>query len=428
MKEACFAGIMSVALLAAGAMRLPGCSPAQEKGTALHFWALGAEGENVEQLIPEFERRNPGIHVQVHAIPWTAAHEKLLTAYAGNSLPDVFQLGNTWIPEFLTLHAIEPLDTMAAQSYIVRPDAYFAGIWETNRADGRLYGVPWYVDTRVLFYRTDILARAGFTHPPRTWDEWDQVCRRIVETGGPEEHFAMLLPTSEWAPPVILGMQTGSALLKDDNCYGNFSGEQFHKAFAFYTEFFRRKYAPIGLMNVVNLYQSLAEGYFAMYITGPWNIGEFQHRLPAALQDKWMTAPLPGPDPGKPGVSLAGGSSLAIAASSTNKNAAWRLVEFLSEPAQQLTFYKLTGDLPAQRSAWDDTALAHNQYARAFFDQLNAVVSPPKIPQWEQIAMKVQDYAEIASRGTMSTEEALAALDRDVNVILEKRRWMIHAR
>jgi multiple sugar transport system substrate-binding protein len=49
--------------------------------------------------MPEFERRYPEIQVKVQQIPWSAAHEKLLTAYAGDAMPDVFQLGNTWIPE-----------------------------------------------------------------------------------------------------------------------------------------------------------------------------------------------------------------------------------------------------------------------------------------------------------------------------------------
>jgi multiple sugar transport system substrate-binding protein len=405
-----------------------GCASSVNEGTVLHFWALGAEGENVRQLLPEFERRNPGLRVKLHAIPWTAAHEKLLTAYAGNSMPDVFQLGNTWIPEFLTLRAIEPLDGFVAKSIIVCDSVYFPGIWETNINDSRLYGVPWYVDTRVLFYRTDILARAGFTRPPRTWAGWDLLCRRIIETGGSDEHYALLLPTTEWAPPVILGMQAGSGLLSADGCYGNFSGAEFRKAFAFYADFFRRKYAPVGQTKVINLYQSFAEGYFAMYITGPWNIGEFRRRLPAALQGKWMTAPLPGPEEGRQGVSLAGGSSLAIASSSRAKEAAWKLVEFLSEPAQQLAFYRLTGDLPARVEAWRDTTFTNNPYARAFYEQLKAVAAPPKVPQWEQIAMKVQDYAEIVSRERMSPEAALAGLDRDVNVILEKRRWMVHGK
>ena len=57
----------------------------------------------------------------------------------------------------------------------------------------------------------------------------------------------------------------------------------------------------------------------------------------------------------------------------------------------------ITGDLPARVEAWQDSALAQNIYARAFFEQLKHVAPTPMIPQWEQIAMKVQDYAETRS-------------------------------
>src|SRR6478672_2204904 len=73
----------------------------------LEFWALGSEGEFVAKLMPEFERRNPNIHVIVQQIPWNAAHEKLLTAYVGESTPDVSLMGNTWMPEFVAIRALD---------------------------------------------------------------------------------------------------------------------------------------------------------------------------------------------------------------------------------------------------------------------------------------------------------------------------------
>lgn len=62
---------------------LVGCAPS-EPGETVHFWAMGREGEVVRQLVPEFEQRNPGVTVKVQQIPWSAAHEKLLTAYCRN--------------------------------------------------------------------------------------------------------------------------------------------------------------------------------------------------------------------------------------------------------------------------------------------------------------------------------------------------------
>src|SRR5437870_8941083 len=120
-----------------------GCSSRSADQTTVRFWAMGREGEVVVELIPEFERTHPAIRVEVQQLPWSAAHEKLLTAFAGDATPDVCQLGNTWIPEFAALNALEPLDGYVAASPIVDPTDYFAGIWDTNRVGRKLFGVPW---------------------------------------------------------------------------------------------------------------------------------------------------------------------------------------------------------------------------------------------------------------------------------------------
>src|SRR5262245_18822963 len=77
-----------------------GCGGDRSGSTELRFWAMGREGEVVQRLMPEFERRHPGVRVRVQQVPWSAAHEKLLTALVGGTMPDVFQLGSTWIAEF----------------------------------------------------------------------------------------------------------------------------------------------------------------------------------------------------------------------------------------------------------------------------------------------------------------------------------------
>ena len=73
------------------------------------LWVL--KGKLFPNLFPEFEKQNPNIKVKVLQMSWIAAHEKLITAFAGETLPDVFQLGNTWIPEFESLGSIEPLNS-----------------------------------------------------------------------------------------------------------------------------------------------------------------------------------------------------------------------------------------------------------------------------------------------------------------------------
>ena len=133
-----------------------------------------------------------------------------------------------------------------------------------------------------------------------------------------------------------------------------------------------------------NVHDEFARGRFVFYISGPWQIGEFRRRLPPERQGDWMTAPLPGPN--GPGGSIAGGASLVLFARSAHKDAAWRLVEYLSRPDVQLRFFEASGDLPARRSVWRAPALANDRYAAAFRDQLERAVPPPAVPEWERIA------------------------------------------
>lgn len=401
-----------------------GCSSASASDkTTLRIWAMGREGEVLSQLMPAFEKAHPNIHVEVQQIPWTAAHEKLLTAYVGESTPDIAMLGNTWVPEFVALNSLAPLDSLAAQSKEISRDDFFEGIWKTNVVNGKTYGIPWYVDTRLIFYRSDLLAQTGYQEFPKTWDVWVAAMKKMKLRMGPTR-FPLLMPTNEWPQPVIFALNVGSPILRDNGQYGAFEKPEFRRAFDFYLSLYRQGLAsPVSTSQVSNLFQEFERGNIAMFISGPWLIGEMKNRLDSVTQKNWMTAALPGPN--GPGVSTAGGSSLSLFAASKHKNEAWELMEYLSQPSVQLEFYQLTGDLPPRKSAWQDTALANNKYARAFRDQLERVVPTPQVPEWEEIATTIFEHGERAIRGSQSVDQTLAALDKDVDAMLEKRRYLL---
>jgi multiple sugar transport system substrate-binding protein len=410
------------AIAAALALKGLACGGARE-AAPLELWAMGSEGEAVERLLPEFQRRHPELRVRVQRVPWSAAHEKLLTAFVGGSLPDLFQLGTTWVPELAALGALEPLEGWLGDALPERD--FFAASLDANRIGGALLAIPWYVDTRVLFYRSDLVARAGASAPPRSWAEWTALLARIQQQAAPGHH-AILVPLREWQLPVILALQRGAALLRDGGRYGNFRGEEFRAAFEFYLDLFERGFAPAaGDALASNLYRDFAEGRFCFYVTGPWNLGEFARRLPPERADDWSTAPMPGPGSDGPGISLAGGAGLALSRGSARKAEARALIEFLSAPEQQVAFYALTGDLPARRSAWRDPSLRDDPRARAFFTQLDSSRTTPKVPEWERIAAKISHYAERTVRGSMTVDDALSSLDEEVDAILEKRRWLL---
>ena len=415
-----------------GSTPLVGC--AGHEASTLRFWAMGREGEVASELLKGFHQENPGLRVRVEQLPWSAAHEKVLTAFAGDATPDVAQMGNTWLPEMTALGALEPLDAWLARTPSIDRSDQFEGIWATNRMDEHTVGLPWYVDTRLLFVRQDLLASVGFGEVPQDWDGWVR-CMAALKAG--PVATPLLLPTNEFEPLLALALQQDGELLREGGRFGNFSGPGFQNALRFYYSLFERGYAPSITHNqVANVWQEFGRGTFAFYISGPWNIGEFKRRLPPGLQSAWTTAPLPGPR--GPGASIAGGSSLVMFKRSRHKPEAWRLMEYLSRPQVQQTFYQLTGNLPARRSAWqrpmpstgggaphDAAPLAQDPRARAFALQLERARATPAVAEWERIAQEMQLAAARGLHERRGVAQTAQGLDAQVDRLLEKRRWML---
>ena len=133
----------------------------------------------MRDLVPEFERTHPGIRVIVQQIPWTAAHEKLLTGFVGGSPPDLAQLGNTWIPEFAAIGALEPLGARLAASTGVsaRPTSRASGRRTSTTA--RSTGFPGTSTRGCSSIGRDILAAAGYPEAPRTWSALRDAMEKI---------------------------------------------------------------------------------------------------------------------------------------------------------------------------------------------------------------------------------------------------------
>jgi len=302
-------------------------------------------------------------------------------------------------------------------------DGQFPGVVETNRIDGRLMALPWYVDTRLQFYRRDLFERAGFQAPPDRWDDWKAALHAVQAKGG-GHGFAILLPINEYEHLTQMALSAGASLLNANGTRGAFRAPEFRRALTFYKSLFDEKLAPIaGAAQISNVWNEFARGYFAVYPSGPWTIGDMKSRLPPRLQHSWATAPFPGPD--GPGRSTPGGSSLVVYKSTRNAAACWKLVTQLVAPTSQQRLQELTGDLPPTRAVWASTGLLSDPITQAFALQLERTSPLPKVPEWERIATEMQTVAELCVRGRMNVDDAVAEMDKRADRLLEKRRWML---
>ena len=179
-------------------------------------WAMGFEGKMIREIADVFEAENPDIKVVTQAIPWGAAHEKLITSVVGDMPPDISQLGTTWMSEFSAIGALEDLEPYVASSNVLKKEHFFEGAWNTNIYKNKVYGIPWYVDTRVLFYRKDLLANIGFNRPPATWKELKKACRALakdIDGDGKIDKYGINLPTNDWNIITMFLNQNGVNLI-----------------------------------------------------------------------------------------------------------------------------------------------------------------------------------------------------------------------
>ena len=144
----------------------------------LTVWAMGNEGDLLGDFVEGFKEENPDVNITVTAIPWASAHDKIQTAIAAGTVPDVIQMGTTWMADFADAFAPVPENFDLSD--------FSAGPLEAGQVNGEQLGVPWYVDSHVLYYRTDIAEQAGWDHAPETLDELKQMAADVKQVDGVE--------------------------------------------------------------------------------------------------------------------------------------------------------------------------------------------------------------------------------------------------
>ncbi|MEE9316265.1 MAG: extracellular solute-binding protein [bacterium] len=397
-------------------------SLAKKEEETITVWAMGAEGMKIAQMARKFEQANPGIRVITQAIPWEAAHEKLITSVVGEIPPDVSQLGTTWMAEFQAMGALVPLDEFISRSEIISKDKFFPASWETNFINREVYGIPWYVDTRVIFYRKDLLKEAGFDHPPRTWEELERIGKALVKDrdgDGKIDQYGMALPVKDWNILSMFIWENGGNILTPDNSKSDVESEATREAFEFYHRLFQENIVPTAEAVDVDLFHAFRTGFYPIFISGPWMIELIRNELGKEYEGRWDVAMMPKK---RFPTSFVGGCNLVVFKGSKHKQAAWKFIEFMSQPEIQVEWYKIIADLPAVKSAWQDPFFDDKPMVRVFGEQLNYTKSPPNIPEWEQIADAMQRRMEELILGKMNLFQTLGTLTKDINEILEKKK------
>lgn len=374
----------------------------------LTVWAMGAEGENLPELIAGFEEANPDVTVTVTPVPWDSAHDKFTSAIAAGTAPDVAQVGSTWMAEFVGLNALEPTPEEIDLS------GYFEGAVEATKVDDTAYGVPWYVETRLVFYRTDLAEQAGITEPPTDWEGLTAMASALQEQADAEWGIA-LQPggTGSWQTVVPLMWSNGGGVVTEDNSEFTFDSAENTEALAYYQSFFTDGIADDAPAEGTTE-QDFVSGRVPMFISGPWMMGAVESVGGEGFAEKYGVFVMPTKEIS---ASFLGGANLGVFQGTENRDAAWKLVQYISTPEVQVEWFQVSTSLPAVEEAWDDESVSSNEKFEAFRTQLETAFAPPAIATWQQIAGKFDTQIEQVCKSGLDPAESLATTQSEAEAI-----------
>ena len=416
--------LASGAVVTSAALALTGCGRSEEapdsapqattsigSGPAtgeLTVWAMGTEGENLPKLTKSFEQANPGVKVTVTPIPWDAAHNKFTTAITAQSLPDAAMVGTTWMGEFADLDALDPTPAGIDSS------TFFPGALDTTKVGETQYGVPWYVETRLVYYRKDLAAKAGITAPPTDWDGLKAMAKAMKEKAG-AKYGINLQPGGQgsWQTVMPFAWSAGASITADGDKEFTLDTPEMQEGLSYYQSFFTEKLAGTDLPPNQTEAQFVS-GQVPMFISGPWMVGSIAKLGGQKMKDNIGVFEMP---KNKTSTSFVGGSNFVVFKNSKNKDSAWQLVKFLSDAKTQAEWFKLSTDLPAVKSAWEDPSIASDPLLPIFGRQLEDAKAPPAIVNWEQVATAFDTEVEKMAKAGQSPADTAKAIQTKASSI-----------
>lgn len=402
----------------AGVLALSGCGRADDAATGdaevgsiddspatgdITIWAMGEEGENLGAFSKTFTDANPDANVTVTTIPWADVMTKYQTAVAAGTVPDAIMIGSSFLPAMVAAGGLAAVPDGVVDTGTLNETAA-----DSTVVDGVSYAVPWYVETRVLYYRSDLAKAAGMS-APTTWKELSDFATGFKNAGA---QYGIQLPMgdAEDSTQVIMPFyaQAGGAVLNDAGDAYAWDHDALVDALDYYASFFTGGLAPLSGYGDSQT-AAFVDGSNPAFISGPWMVSVL-----GELKDAdWVAqnvATVPVPAGSASNDSYLGGGHLGVFKDAKNADGAWKFVRWLSEAQTQKDWFDATSDLPSVSSVLDAEPFTSDARISVLTEQLQHTWAPPSVPSWDALSAFIETEAEKVANGS-SAEDAASAIE-----------------
>src|SRR5215216_6862296 len=415
------AGLAGAALLGAA-----GCSGGGG-GSGKLIFSMGTPIPVYDALVNKFNKQNKGeIEFTFREMPSNATthYDKLTTEFqAGGGDIDVIGGDVIWVIQFAAQGWIQDLSADFPES---EQQKFLAAPISANTYEGAIYGIPWFTDAGMLYYRKDLLEQAGYSAPPETWDELKEMALKTTKDTGIKNGFVFQGSNYEGGVCNALEyIRTHGGDVLSDVTSGKviIDSPEAAAGLETYRSMITSGAAPQAVSNYEEtegdpLFENGESVFFREWpgVYGDIGTGKFKVK-----QDQVAVSPIP-VDPGNQSSSTLGGWTFMINAQTDMPDEAWEFVKFMTS-FESFKYRAIEGGyITARKAILDDPevqkAIPTVKLAKDVL--LEYATSRPVTQFYGDMSLEMQSQFNDALTGDVSPQQAVGTLQKDLTTIMKQ--------
>ena len=420
------AGLAGVALLG-----VAGCAGGGQGGggpASLSFSFFPDTTGSVQKLIDEFNSRNEGqIQTTYREMPADSGQhfDQLKTEFqSGSGDIDVIGGDVIWPAQFAANGWILDLSDRYPEE---ERGEFLPAPVQANTYQGRIYGVPWYTDAGMLYYRRDLLEQSGFSGPPRTYDELKDVASRVQRDSG--TRYGFVFQGADYEGGVVNALEYiwnsgGEVLDPNDPNRVTIDSPEAIRGLQIERGMISDSIAPEGVTQYKEQESATiflnGDAVFMRNVPRMYALASDPNESKIKPEQIGVSA-LPVAAEGNQSHSNLGGWNLFINAASKNQDAAWEFIRFMSAPEQQ-KFRALNGSvIPTRQSLLEDREILDKVPVISLGREAIQNTKPrPVSPYYSDMSLRMAKQFNASLRGNVSPEDAVKTLQDELTTIVER--------
>jgi multiple sugar transport system substrate-binding protein len=367
--------------------------------------------EDTQKLVDAFNDSQGDVKTDLQVVSWEEGHDRLVTWVSGNQAPDLANVSAAWMIEFNGIDALEPLDDKFSPGFL---DPFVPSVLDAMRIDGRLMGLPYFLDPRAMYYRKDLFDAAGL-QPPTTWDEV-RAAAKALHT--PPDVYGIGIEPGDDYEYAFIGAGGTSRYGEDGKSLLN--SEVGVRAAQFLIDLVvtdkTSQPSPGNANRDSDLQPLFLAGKMAMLETGSWFPTIIQQNAPDL---QYGIAKLPMADASIPYHNAFWPDVVVMFKQSQHKEAAAKFLEYQFNKENRLAFAQQRGVIPERTDVGQDPVFAENATVQFFVKELEVAINVYAAPYThEEQAFQIRS-AELAKAflGEKTAQEAMDSAAEQINKI-----------